>query len=319
MIEVSIIVPNYNHYNFLQQRFDSILNQDFENYELIILDDCSTDLSYSIIEELRNHPKVSHVIFNEENSGSPFKQWQKGLLLAQGKYIWIAESDDVAESNFLSKMIPFLSKNLNVGLVFCNMKYINDKGEIIGDTNNWFLKYTKTENHFTKFNGIEFCKKHLLRYNIIQNASGLLFKRDLVSNNINWIDTSLRSSGDWKLWINIAINSDIICVNEYLNYYRHHPNNTSGNVVSLKTEGIYIVKELIQKKVFLNYKIFESLCYWSFYLTSWHSESNFSSKNIKLYFQKNLSIRSVVYLFIFFVSKIFQVFMRKVKKTFHLN
>jgi glycosyltransferase involved in cell wall biosynthesis len=295
------------------------LNQDFENYELIILDDCSTDLSYSLIEELRNHPKVSHVIFNEENSGSPFKQWQKGLLLAKGKYIWIAESDDVAESNFLSKMVPFLSKFENVGLVFCNMKYINNRGEVIGDTDNWFKKYTNPETHFTKFNGIEFCKKHLLRYNIIQNASGLLFKRDLVRNNINWIDTSLRSSGDWKLWINIAINSDIICVNEYLNYYRHHPNNTSSNLESLKSEGIYIVKELIQNKIFLTYKVFESLCYWSFYLTSWHSESNFSSQNFKLYFQKNLSIRSVVYLFIFFVSKFFYVFMRTIKKTFHLN
>ena len=319
MIEVSIIVPNYNHYNFLQQRFDSILNQDFENYEVIILDDCSTDLSYSKIEELRNHPKVSHIVFNEENSGSPFKQWQRGLLLAKGKYIWIAESDDVAESSFLGKMVPFLSKNENAGLVFCNMKYIDDKGEIIGDTNNWFNKYTKSEDYFTKFNGIEFCKKHLLRYNIIQNASGLLFKRDLVSNNINWIDTSLRSSGDWKLWINIAINSDIICVNEYLNYYRHHPNNTSSNLASLKSEGIYIVKELIHNKIFLTYKAFESLCYWCFYLTSWHSKSNFNIKNFKLYFYENLSIRSVLYLFIFFVLKILRVFSRKVKMIFYKN
>ena len=108
---VSVIVPNYNHAPFLRLRLDSIFNQTFQDFEVIILDDCSTDNSKEIIEEYRNRPQVSHVVYNETNSGSPFKQWAKGFDLAQGEYIWIAESDDWAELAFLEVFISVLTKN----------------------------------------------------------------------------------------------------------------------------------------------------------------------------------------------------------------
>ena len=76
---VSIIVPNYNHAPYLEQRFDSIYNQTYQDFEVIILDDCSTDASKSIIEKYRNHPKTKHIVYNSSNSSSPFKQWNKGI------------------------------------------------------------------------------------------------------------------------------------------------------------------------------------------------------------------------------------------------
>ncbi|ENV48656.1 hypothetical protein P255_00165 [Acinetobacter brisouii CIP 110357] len=75
MIKVSVIIPNYNHHKFLHARLDSILKQTYQNFEIIILDDCSTDESRDIIELYRNHPKVSHIIYNTKNSGSSFIQW----------------------------------------------------------------------------------------------------------------------------------------------------------------------------------------------------------------------------------------------------
>lgn len=75
MIKVSVIVPNYNHHKFLNARLDSILKQTYQNFEIIILDDCSTDENRDIIELYRNHPKVSHIIHNTKNSGSTFIQW----------------------------------------------------------------------------------------------------------------------------------------------------------------------------------------------------------------------------------------------------
>lgn len=95
-MNVSVIIPNYCHARFLNQRIDSVLNQTYSDYEVIILDDCSTDNSREIIESYRNHPKISHIVYNEKNSGSTFIQWEKGFELARGEYIWIAESDDVA-------------------------------------------------------------------------------------------------------------------------------------------------------------------------------------------------------------------------------
>jgi len=103
---VSIIVPNYNHELFLEKRLDSIFTQTFTDYEVILLDDASSDNSISILEKYADHPSVSHFIINDTNSGSPFLQWKKGLSLAKGEFIWIAESDDYCDSNFLEILVP---------------------------------------------------------------------------------------------------------------------------------------------------------------------------------------------------------------------
>lgn len=88
---VSIIIPNYNHAKYLDERIESCINQTFQDFEIIILDDCSPDNSKEVIEKYRNHPKVTNIIYNTTNSGSTFIQWNKGFEPAKGKYIWIGE------------------------------------------------------------------------------------------------------------------------------------------------------------------------------------------------------------------------------------
>lgn len=105
---ISIILPNFNHYPYLKERLNSIFNQTHQDFEVIILDDASTDTSLSILNKYKDHPKVSHFIINKENSGSPFKQWKKGLELAISDYIWIAESDDFCDLDFLEKQLKLL-------------------------------------------------------------------------------------------------------------------------------------------------------------------------------------------------------------------
>src|ERR1700746_3879780 len=107
MPKVSVIVPNYNHARFLQKRIDSILNQTFQDFELILLDDCSTDVSRAILSQYANDPRV-RLEFNAMNSGSTFKQWNKGVRLARGKYVWIAESDDYADERLLQRLVDAL-------------------------------------------------------------------------------------------------------------------------------------------------------------------------------------------------------------------
>ena len=77
MIRFSVIVPNYNHGAFLEERIQSILNQTYPHYELILLDDASSDSSRSMIESYRSHPRVKAIDINTVNSGSVFLQWQK--------------------------------------------------------------------------------------------------------------------------------------------------------------------------------------------------------------------------------------------------
>jgi len=129
-MKISVIVPNYNHSRYLEKRIDSILNQTFQDFELIILDDCSTDNSKDIIRQYKGHEKVGNIIFNECNSGSVFKQWKSGISLAKGEYIWIAESDDCADLEFLYKLLPVLENNKELGFVYCNSHVIDENGVI---------------------------------------------------------------------------------------------------------------------------------------------------------------------------------------------
>ena len=125
MPTVSVIVPNYCHAPYLEQRIESILQQTFQDFELILLDDCSTDGSREILERYRNHPKVSGIFYNERNSGSPFKQWEKGLSKAKGDYVWIAESDDFSSPCFLERCVRILDTRPDCSIVFTS-SYIVD-------------------------------------------------------------------------------------------------------------------------------------------------------------------------------------------------
>ena len=82
---VSVIIPNYNHARYLDERIQSVLNQTYQNFEVIILDDKSTDNSVEVINQYKDDLHVSCIIVNEENSGSTFKQWHKGFELAKGE------------------------------------------------------------------------------------------------------------------------------------------------------------------------------------------------------------------------------------------
>ena len=132
MPTVSVIVPNYNHAAFLEQRIDSVLNQTFQDFEIILIDDCSTDDSVDFLNKFKNHPKVSHFILNEKNSGSPFGQWQRGIELAVGNYIWIAESDDFAEVDFLEKTVSVLNAKPSTVLAYSDSRIIDENGKELG-------------------------------------------------------------------------------------------------------------------------------------------------------------------------------------------
>jgi glycosyltransferase involved in cell wall biosynthesis len=216
---VSIIVPNYNHALFLKQRIDSILDQTFQNFELIILDDCSTDGSLEIIDHYRNHQKVSHVIVNDKNTGSPFKQWRKGLSLAKGEYSWIAESDDWAEPEFLEILIDKICKEKNIGICFCSSFWVDAEGRQGNDLSIYKEDFFRS--------GGEEIRSSLVKFCTIQNASSALIKTALAQKYINRI-THYKACGDWHLYIDVLGDSNLLFVGRKLNYFRWYQNNVSN-------------------------------------------------------------------------------------------
>ena len=131
MPTVSVIVPNYNHARFLPKRIQSILGQTFQDFELILLDDCSTDDSRPILAQYAGDPRV-RTEFNGVNSGSTFKQWNKGIRLARGKYIWIAESDDYADEHLLERLVAALDRDLAITFAYCRSWRVTDNDQTDG-------------------------------------------------------------------------------------------------------------------------------------------------------------------------------------------
>lgn len=220
---VSVIVPNFNYGTYLVQRIDSILNQSYQNFELIILDDNSTDDSKAIIENYRNNPKVSHIVYNEVNSGSPFVQWNKGIELAIGEWIWIAEADDLAEEQLLEQLVQNASQHNGVVISYCQSNRMDAEGLLLGDWKDWTDDVDENlfKNDFV-LGGNEYIENFLIRKNTIPNASAVIFrKEDFIS--VGRTDEDIKFCADWLLWLKILTQGDISFCSQKLNHFRFHP------------------------------------------------------------------------------------------------
>ncbi|MBL4674835.1 MAG: glycosyltransferase family 2 protein [Mucilaginibacter sp.] len=234
------------------KRLETVFAQTFQDFEVIILDDCSTDDSRTVIEQYKHHPKVSHIIYNESNSGSAFKQWQKGISLAKGKYIWIAESDDYSEPLFLEKMIGvFAVSPANTGLVYCKSLPVDEHNFNYDDSDRWMKRVDpdKWERDFSNI-GKKEVEDYLSVQCTIPNASAVLFDARCF-NEINWGDLDFKVCGDWYVYVTILKRYDLAYTSLPLNYHRnHHLNARSQNTGSSLFEQ-YKVLAYISK----NFKI----------------------------------------------------------------
>jgi glycosyltransferase involved in cell wall biosynthesis len=218
---VSVIVPNYNHARFLRQRIDTILAQTLQDFELILLDDCSTDESREILSSYASDPRV-RIEFNDANSGSPFKQWNKGVRLARGEYVWIAESDDYADPRLLECLVPILDSGPNIAYAFCRSIRVLNNGNLAGfaDSHMWLLDRQRWNADYVS-DGREEVQNYFACHNPVPNAGSVVFRR-AAYEQIGGADENMRLCGDWKLWAAMALTGRIAYVSEPLNFFRFH-------------------------------------------------------------------------------------------------
>ncbi len=223
---VSVIVPVYNQEKYIASRIESILNQTFRDYEIIILDDCSTDNSYEIEKQFEYHPSIS-IYQNKKNSGSVFRQWQKGIEMARGKYIWIAEGDDLADPIFLETLLPSFNDK-EVSLSYCASHMIDERGNVekeyylnIGHYANLnFPKYRWLDNYTA--DGVDEIANALSIRNTIPNVSAVLMRAE----SALLIDfdkcSSFQCGGDWFAYVSILSKGKISYSPKHLNFHRIH-------------------------------------------------------------------------------------------------
>jgi len=220
-VAVSVIIPNFNHAAYLAQRIDSILNQSYRDFELIILDDSSTDESINIINHYKALNPSIRTVFNDTCSGNPFSQWNRGVDMAQGEFIWIAESDDCANQNFLEKTVNALIEDENIGMVFTDSRIIDEsKGiEYLASQRDKSFSDEKLDKYFNDTSS----KRNLLMFfdNPIVNVSSVLFRKSAYLE-AGRADSSMRFCGDWMLYLKLFLISGIRYIPEPFSTFRLH-------------------------------------------------------------------------------------------------
>lgn len=240
-MNISVIIPNYNHARFLEQRIESVLNQTYQDFEVIILDDCSTDNSVEVINKYKENSHISHIVVNSKNSGSPFKQWHKGFEIAKGEWVWIAESDDSCEPTFLETLVEQIDNTSS--FVFCRSKRMNQDGVPIVE--NW---QDELKESFT-MDGRQFMDEYLCRRCIVWNASSAIFRREYALQiPPNYMD--YKAAGDWLFWICLSWLGRVTFIDTPLNCFRLHDNNTTQKSIHsglAKEEKIKLYNEILAK------------------------------------------------------------------------
>lgn len=222
---VTAILPCFNHARYLDQRISSVLSQTVTIDQIIFLDDASTDGSdYHGKKLLQAFTGRLDFCFNSVNSGSPFRQWNKGVSLAKNDIVWIAETDDSCDSRLIEVLCEKMLLS-DVVLAFASSIAIDDEGCVIpspdGDMNYNTSLYT---NDFC-IDGTVFRDQHMSSKNPIINASSVLFRRDAFLR-AGMANETMRYCGDWDLWWRILGYGRIAFSSQSLNFFRTHSNST---------------------------------------------------------------------------------------------
>ncbi|MCX6251662.1 MAG: glycosyltransferase [Bacteroidetes bacterium] len=260
---ISVIVPNYNYGRFLEKRLESISRQTFQDFELIILDDASEDNSLEVINRFSSMHETQ-MFFNQNNSGSVFKQWYKGLSLAKAEIIWVAEADDLSEPDFLEKMLPLMN-DPEVNLAYCNSHVIDDNGLVTKNfylNTGWYDNLPRGNKWWNSYinNGHVEMNGGLAVKNIIPNANAVLIRKSSILNiNTNEL-FSYRCCGDWYIYMNSIKVGKIAYNSLSLNYQRRHKNSVVGKSVNSASETIpeyFRIHKFAIENFFLEKETFE--------------------------------------------------------------
>jgi glycosyltransferase involved in cell wall biosynthesis len=204
---VSVAVPNYNYARYMNDRLGSIFGQSHPVDEVLVLDDCSTDDSATVISTVAAEwNREIRYIPNEANSGSVFAQWRKAAELSSGEFLWIAEADDLSEPDFLTRTLALMRDDPSVQLAFSDSRTVHVDG-----TPQWpsYKPYyatieagalTRTE----IFEGATFVRRFLSVKNLILNVSATVWRRDALLRALDRCEPDLktfRMAGDWRLYL----------------------------------------------------------------------------------------------------------------------
>lgn len=218
---VTAIVTSYNHAEYLDQRMDSLLKQAFDNMEIIVVDDCSSDESREVLERYRGNSKVD-LVFLERNGGYA-NACNLGIKMSRGKYVMFAECDDYDDPEHIRTLVKVMEENEQAGAAYCRSSIVDERGTVLG------TDYDVRENAFKRYctNDVLIPRRTMARFFlfacVIPNMSAALIRKTAIES-VGHLSPAFRACADWDLWCRMSEKYDFYYVAKPMNYFRTHPN-----------------------------------------------------------------------------------------------
>lgn len=244
---VTVIVPSYNHARFLPARLDSVRCQNLPNMEILLLDDASNDGSPRLLQHFAETEPRARLLRNGANSGSTFKQWKKGLAAARGKFVWLAESDDVALPGLLSTLVHKLESNPKLALAYAQSQMIDEEGRHLGLPLGWTDDISKGRWRSDYVaDGRTELREALGIKNTIPNASAVVFRNFPGIEDL--VEDSMRLCADWLFWARLCSRGDVAFNAQPLNHWRQNTSHARTHPPGVLEweEGRFVIEEISQ-------------------------------------------------------------------------
>lgn len=218
---LSVVIPSYNHEAYIREAIQSVINQSYQNWELIIVDDGSKDNSLEVIHGFKD----SRIRVIEQSNSGAHNAINRGLRQAKGKYLAVLNSDDVYEKERFSLMIEEMQQNTNIGFMCSYIQVINSKGKKLGIKKGWKNMESWCVPHKElSFAATDDFKLNLLMGNFTSTTSNFLFTRSLYEK-IGGM-RNLRFAHDWDFALRAAEATECKLIEKPLLRYRIHETNT---------------------------------------------------------------------------------------------
>jgi glycosyltransferase involved in cell wall biosynthesis len=266
---ISVIIPNYNHEKFIEERLHSILNQSHKPAEIIVLDDGSKDNSFQIACDMMKTTTIENkTITNQFNSGSVLRQWEKGILNSKSDWIWIAESDDSAALDLIESAEELISR-FNSDLILFESEIIDEESNAMLENSHFNRIHIPTilnttppgESLTVEMRQLK--RDGFLIRNLFVNVSAIIWRKSYL---LEALTKTLQQDppilvGDWCLYLSIDDKCKVTYCDRSLNQFRRsrlsvrNKSDLNGSMVSSRNFvknahfGLYTNEDLIRFEI----------------------------------------------------------------------
>ena len=240
---VSVIMPAYNAKKYIHEAIESVINQTYQNWELIVVDDCSTDGTKKIIETFACQDERIKPIYIDKNGGKPSIAKNFALRHVVGKYIAFLDSDDIWILNKLALQVKIMEENIQYGLCYTGGYWIDEFG-------NEIKKFSP------RYSNGYLLKNMLQRYEI--NNQSVMITTKALNDTIGLFNESITIGEDYNLFMHTVAKYEVVSIKKYLIKYRIHNNAITKSKKRVSDGVLVTLKEL---NLFRKYPMYALVTY----------------------------------------------------------